>query len=137
MKALRSKKDTAGVIRILIVDDNDDFRTHLKRFLSLQENVVVVGEAGNGMRAIYEAQTLKPDLILMDIAMPDVNGPDAARTIGTVSPESRIVFLTIHDEETYHDLSRALRIDGLIAKQLLNIELPRYLQKFRKFPGFM
>ena len=133
----RPKKNTPIAVRVLIVDDNEEFRANLKMFLSLQENVDVVGEAGNGMRAIHEAQSLKPDLILMDIAMPGVNGPEAARIIRTISPESRIVFLTIHDEDTYRNLSRALRIDGLIAKQFLNVDLPKYLQEFKRIRGYL
>ena len=122
-------------MRVLIADDSESFRTDLKSFLETQENIDVVGEAGNGMRAINLAQTLKPDLILMDIAMPGVAGPEAVRVIQKVSPESGIVFVTIHDGAIFKDIAKAMNLDGLVPKQFLKKHLPRVLAKFKKIKG--
>jgi two-component system response regulator NreC len=87
--------------RILIAEDHTLFRQGLKALLSLEEDFEVVGEAGDGRQAIQRAEELKPDLILLDISMPRVDGMTAIKEIKRSSPEAKIVILTVHKTEEH------------------------------------
>jgi two-component system response regulator NreC len=87
--------------RILIAEDHTLFRQGLKALLSLEEDFEVVGEAGDGRQAIQRAEELKPDLILLDISMPRVDGMTAIKEIKRSSPEAKIVILTVHNTEEH------------------------------------
>jgi YesN/AraC family two-component response regulator len=125
----------AGALRILIADDNDTFRSDLRSFLETQRNIDVVGEAGNGLRAINLAQSLRPDLILMDISMPGIAGPEAVQVIKTISPDSKIVFVTIHEEGIFKEIADQMNLDGLIPKRILKESLLPVLERFKKMKG--
>jgi DNA-binding NarL/FixJ family response regulator len=81
------------VVRILVVDDYDQFRG-LVRSLLADSNLLIIGEAGDGFEAVQKAQDLQPDLILLDIGLPKLNGIQAALQIRQVSPESKILFVS-------------------------------------------
>lgn len=83
-----------GHIRILLVDDHEPFRRHICSMLQEQANLQVVGESDDGLQAVQKAETLQPDLILLDIGLPGINGIEAARQIGKVAGKARIIFLT-------------------------------------------
>ncbi len=94
-------------IRVLLVDDEEIIRYGLKAILQMENGVEVVGEACDGQAAIALAQTLKPDVILMDISMPVLDGVAATETIVQMLPQSKVLILTTHDEEQY--LAEALQ----------------------------
>src|SRR5215467_8933447 len=79
-------------IRVLVVDDYEPWRRFLRLTLLAYEKLQIVGEASDGLEAVQKAQLLQPDLILLDIGLPSLNGIEAARTIREVSPASRILF---------------------------------------------
>jgi DNA-binding NarL/FixJ family response regulator len=81
-------------IRILIVDDHTIVRKGIRALLAEIEGVEVVGEAGDGQAAVTQAATLRPDVILMDLAMPTMDGIEATRQIKLRQPESRILVMT-------------------------------------------
>jgi DNA-binding NarL/FixJ family response regulator len=85
------------VATVLIVDDFEPFRHYLRWALQGNPGFHIVGEAADGMTAVEKAEELKPDIILIDIAMPSLNGLEAARQIRGVSPSSKIVFVTEHE----------------------------------------
>jgi DNA-binding NarL/FixJ family response regulator len=83
--------------RILIVDDHPVVRRGLKHLLASQQEWEVVDEAVDGLEAVEKAQYLNPDIVLLDISMPKMNGLDACRLIRERAPESEILILTQHD----------------------------------------
>lgn len=86
------------VIRVMVVDDHTIFRDGLKAILTTVPDIDVAGEAGNGREAIAQAEALAPDVILMDINMPDVNGIEATQQILAAKPETGIVMLTMLED---------------------------------------
>ena len=86
-------------IRVLIVDDVERVRQDLCTFLTLSGNIEIVGEACNGLEAIRLAETLRPQVILMDLEMPIMDGYEAARQIKVLQPSIRVIALTIHAGE--------------------------------------
>ena len=105
-------------LRIVIVDDHQLFREGVKRILEMEEDFKVVGEGADGGEAFKLAEQYKPDVILMDINMPNVNGVSAAESIISVSPQTRIIMLSIHDDEGY--VYRTLRsgASGYLLKEM-------------------
>jgi two-component system nitrate/nitrite response regulator NarL len=108
-----------GPIRVLLVDDHLLFRKGLARLLDAQLDFEVVGEAADGLEAIEQTRLLRPDLVLMDIRMPNCNGLEATRQIKAHMPDVRVVMLTVSDDE--QDLATAVRYgaDGYLLKDLL------------------
>jgi DNA-binding NarL/FixJ family response regulator len=80
--------------RTLVVDDVEDFRRFLCSMLEKRTECEVVGEASDGLQAVAQAKLLQPDLILLDLSLPTINGIEAARRIRKLSPNSKILFFT-------------------------------------------
>ncbi len=110
-------------IRILLADDHTILRAGLKMMLNAQPDMEVVGEAQDGRQSIQEAQRLQPDVILMDITMPDLNGIEATRQIKRVLAEVKILVLTMHENDEY--VFQALRAgaSGYMLKEAADTEL--------------
>jgi DNA-binding NarL/FixJ family response regulator len=94
-------------IRILLADDHTVMRNGLRLLLERQPNLTVVGEASDGREAVRAAEAVSPDVVVMDIAMPNLNGIEAARQITSARPETAIVILSMHSDESY--VIRALK----------------------------
>jgi DNA-binding NarL/FixJ family response regulator len=92
---------TQATVRVLIVEDDDLMRAGLQAVLSSDATIEVVGEAGNGRAAIELARVLSPDVVLMDVRMPDIDGISATREILAVSPDLKIVILTTFEQDDY------------------------------------
>lgn len=107
--------DTESV-RLLVVDDHDLFRTGLTSLLSAEPGIEVVGQASGGRMGVRLAAELRPDVILMDVRMPDLSGPEATRMILDRTPETRILALTVASEDS--DVSAVLQAGacGFLAK---------------------
>ncbi len=106
-------------LRILLVDDHLLFRKGLARLLDTQPGFEVVGEAADGIEAIEQTRALRPDVVLMDIRMPNCDGLEATRRIKAQMPDVRVVILTVSEDE--QDLATAVRYgaDGYLLKDLL------------------
>jgi DNA-binding NarL/FixJ family response regulator len=81
-------------IRVLVVDDFEPFRRFVCSTLEQRQDLQVIGEISDGFDAVHKAEELKPDLILLDIGLPTLNGIEAARQIRRLAPESKLIFLT-------------------------------------------
>jgi DNA-binding NarL/FixJ family response regulator len=84
----------ASPVRVLVVDDYEPFRTFVRSILKKRPDLQIVGEVSDGLEAVQKAEELQPDLIVLDIGLPTLNGIEAARQIRKLSPESRILILT-------------------------------------------
>jgi DNA-binding NarL/FixJ family response regulator len=110
-------------IRVLVVDDFEPFRRLACSILENRQNLQVICEASDGLRAVQKAQELKPDLILLDLGLPTLNGFAAARRIRELSPESKILFVSI---ESSQDLVREAFSSGAlgyVSKTRVGIDL--------------
>ena len=90
-----------GRVRVLVVDDDDLMRAGLHSVLASDEGIQVVGEAGNGRLAVARTRELRPDVVLMDVRMPDLDGIAATREVLAVSPDVKVVVLTTFEEDDY------------------------------------
>lgn len=113
----------AEQIRILLVDDHAVLRAGLTALLNAEMDLTVVGEAGDGLAAIDVAQAMQPDVILLDINMPKLNGLDALTGLRAAAPQSRVLVLTMHDDQTYLRQVLALGGAGYVLKQAADSEL--------------
>ena len=114
--------------RILLVDDFKPWRLATCRILGAIPDVQIVGEASDGVEAIGKAATLRPDVVLLDIGLPLLNGLEAARQIRQVSPQSKIIFLTGQDDEDLRSAALATGAEGYIVKSRAAAELQLSLE---------
>jgi two-component system, NarL family, response regulator NreC len=91
----------ARQIRILLADDHTVVRDGLRALLERQSDMAVVAEAGDGRECVHMAENHLPDVVLMDVAMPEMNGIEAARRIIAASPKTGVVMLSMHQDESY------------------------------------
>ena len=104
-------------ITVILVDDHDVVRTGLRSFLNTQEDVKVVAEARNGEEALLRASEMKPDLVIMDITMPGMDGLEATRRLKVQNPECLVLALTVHEDKQYFMEMLAAGASGYITKQ--------------------
>ena len=110
-------------LRILLADDHITVRQGLKMLIESQGDMTVVSEASDGTAAVEQARALRPDVVVMDISMPGMNGLVATRTLKSLQPNSIIVILTRHGDDAYlQELLRA-GADGYVLKQSAASEL--------------
>lgn len=119
-------------LRTLIVDDDPRFRQRVRDLLAHESGITVVGEAVDGLDAIAKTRELEPDLILLDIRMPGMNGLDAARQLKTERPEVKILILSLYDLEEYRTIARTDGVNGYIVKHSLVEELLPVIQGLRQ-----
>lgn len=105
-------------ISVLVVDDFKDWRNQVRLLLQARPELQVIGEASDGSEAVKMAKELKPDLIVLDVGLPSLNGIEAARRIRKLSPNSKIIFLSMYDS-----------VD--VAQEALNMGALGYVHKTR------
>lgn len=112
-----------GKIKLLLADDHTIFRAGLKTLLNAQPDIMVVAEAADGDEAVRKSRETAPDIVLMDITMPRLNGLEATREIKKRNPEIKVLALTMHEDESY--LYQMLRAgaSGYVPKKAADTEL--------------
>jgi two-component system response regulator NreC len=110
-------------ITVILVDDHDVVRTGLRSFLNTQADVKVVAEARNGEDALLRADEMHPDLVIMDITMPGMDGLTATRQLKIRNPECLVLALTVHEDKQYFMEMLAAGASGYITKQAAADEL--------------
>lgn len=109
--------------RILIVDDYEPVRRSIQTLLESRKEWCVCGEAADGAQAIEEAKSLRPDLVIMDVSMPNMNGLDAAKIILRELGESRVLIISQNDPEIVRRQASEARAHGFIEKSNLQRDL--------------
>jgi DNA-binding NarL/FixJ family response regulator len=110
-------------LRILLVDDSLSFLESATRFLSGEAYLEIVGRAFSGGEALEQVSRLRPDLVLMDLAMPGMNGLEATRRIKMQPDAPRVVVLSLNDSNQYRIAAEAVGADGFVAKSEFSTEL--------------
>ena len=105
-------------INVLIADDHPLIREGLSKILSLDEDIKIIGEARDGREAVKMTMKTHPDVVLMDINMPHMNGIEAARVIKSELPQTGIIALTIHDDQEYIDEMIESGASGFLLKDV-------------------
>ncbi|MBF8437199.1 response regulator transcription factor [Halanaerobiaceae bacterium Z-7014] len=109
--------------KVLVADDHELVREGICKLLDLFDNIEIVGEAGDGLEAVSKVREHFPDLVLLDLNMPRMNGINAIRKIKEISPEVKVIILTIHDDEEYIYKVTSAGAEGFIQKDITSEEL--------------
>lgn len=104
------------MLRVLIADDSQSVRFILKVFLAQRSDVALCGEAINGLEVIQKAKALAPDLVLIDLVMPEMNGAEAASVIKKTMPEVFVILFTMYSENVGKYLTAAIGVDAVLSK---------------------
>jgi len=110
-------------IRVLLVDDEARLRQMAKRLLVAENEIEIVGEASDGRKAVDLYSKLGPDLVVMDIAMPELNGLEATRIIRGKSPDTKIIVITAMAAEPYRKAAMVMGANAFLCKGALDSEL--------------
>ncbi|MEE8174018.1 MAG: response regulator transcription factor, partial [Dehalococcoidia bacterium] len=124
-------------IRVLVVDDHAILREGIRALLSFQYDIEVVGEAAEGREALDKVGQLRPDVVLMDITMPLMDGLDACRRICKDSPETKVVILTQHDDKQYILSSIKAGAAGCVPKRAVASELTSAIRAVHQGESFL
>ena len=117
---------------IIIVDDNLKFRQVLKEIISIEGIATVKGEASNGLEFLDLLSNIKPDLVLMDIEMPEMNGMEATQKALELMPDLKIIVLTQYENEEYLEKMVALGVRGFILKSNGIMEIEKAIKSVMK-----
>jgi DNA-binding NarL/FixJ family response regulator len=117
-----------SAVRVLVVDDFEPWLNFVKVALYEQRGMQIVGTAPDGLEAVEKARALQPDLILMDVSLPALNGIEATRQINRLVPDAKIIFLSLENEPDTVKTALAAGGRGYVAKSDAHKELPAAMQ---------
>ncbi len=132
-----SGMDNMGKIRVLICDDHTILREGIRLLLNSQPDIEVVAEAVDGRDAVEQARTVKPDVILMDIAMPFLNGLEATKQIRRDNPNARVLVLTMYESDEYVSQMLEAGAAGYVLKKVAGSELVYALRAVYQGEAFL
>lgn len=119
-------------ISVLLVDDHSLVRRGFRRMLEDEEDIHVVGEASDGEEAVKLARSLKPQVVVMDCALPGISGLQATRKILQLAPETLILMLSMHSEETWVRQAMDAGARGYVLKNAMDLELGSAIRRMMK-----
>ena len=118
-------------VTVLIVDDNAQLRALMREIVAEASNLQVVGEAADGAEAMQLVQALRPAIVLLDLIMPQVNGLEVLQWIKVERPETKVIIVTVHDEDAYRQAAETSGADAFLLKKTLGTDLVPTLQRLR------
>jgi DNA-binding NarL/FixJ family response regulator len=116
-------------LKVLLVDDHALVRRGFRRMLEDEPSIQVVGEASDGLEAVESAEKLQPDVIVMDCALPQINGIEASRRILAARPETKILMLSMHSEDTLIRQALEVGAKGYVLKNAMDLDLVSAIKK--------
>ena len=116
------------VVSVLLVDDSSDFRRFIRGLLETKQEFQVVGEAADGLEAVRQTAQLKPDLILLNTALPKLDGMQAAKATLKAAPRSRIVFVTANSSTSLAEKALKIGAKGYVVKSEVAKDLLRAIE---------
>jgi DNA-binding NarL/FixJ family response regulator len=119
----------ANKLKILLVDDHALVRRGFRRMLEDESSFQVVGEASDGLEAVTRAEELRPDVVVMDCALPQINGVEATRRILAKLPDTAVLMLSMHSEDTLIRQALAAGARGYILKNAMDLDLVSAIKK--------
>jgi len=123
--------------RVLVVEDSEPFRRFICSMLGKRPELQIIGEVSDGLKAVHKAQELQPDLILLDIGLPTLNGIDAARRIRKVAPHSKILFVSQESSTDVAQEALDLGALGYVVKACAGRELLVAVEALRQGRQFV
>lgn len=126
------EKIIVGKISVLLVDDHSLVRRGFRRMLEDEEDIHVVGEASDGEEAVKLARSLKPRVVVMDCALPGMNGLEATRKILQFAPQTLVLMLSMHAEETWVRQAMDAGARGYVLKNAMDLELGSAIRRMMK-----
>ena len=133
MNAAKSRKQ----IRVLLVDDHAILREGVHALLAREPDILVVGEAADGQEALEQVPKLKPDVVIMDIVMPNMNGLEATRHITKRHPESKVLILSMYDDHEYVVQIIQAGASGYVLKRVVTEDLVRAIREVNAGESFL
>jgi DNA-binding NarL/FixJ family response regulator len=124
----KSEKTKGEFMKILLVDDNALFLASAQRFLSNVDPVAGVSTARDGFEALEQVERQRPDLVLMDLNMPRMNGFEATQRIKALAPHTRVIVLSLHDAEEFRTAAQRAGAEDFVTKQEFAARLPSLLK---------
>ena len=128
---------SSSIIHVLLVDDHDILRQGLKMLLSMQQGIEVIGEARTGHEAIVMAKELRPDVVVMDITMPNMDGLDACQLIRDQQPATQVLMLTMHESEEYFLQALRMGAAGYLVKKAAPSDLQMAISSIAQGGAFL
>ena len=126
-----------SMIHVLLVDDHDILRQGLKMLLNMQQGIKVVGEARTGQEAIVLAKELMPDVVVMDITMPNMDGLEACQLIRNQQPATQVLMLTMHESEEYFLQALRMGAAGYLVKKAAPSDLQMAISSIAQGGAFL
>lgn len=120
--------DAESAVRILLVDDSAPFLRAARRHLDLEPGFTVLDTASSGTAAVVLTRELRPDVVLVDVSMPQQNGIETARQLKALDPAPAVILLTGHDTAAYRDAARRAGADAMLGKWNLSDEAPALIR---------
>ncbi len=124
-------------IRLLLADDHAVVRSGLRMLLQSEPDLTIVGEAENGAQAVSQAIALQPDVVVMDISMPDMNGIEATRRIKAACPNTAVLALTVHEDDQYFFEMLSAGASGYVPKRAAPDDLVSAIRAVREGGVFL
>ena len=122
-------------MRLLLIDDHSSFLDTVAKMLGAEPGMEVIGCATGGTEGLHLAADLKPDAVIVDFAMPDVDGPTVTRTLKSSSNPPKVVMMSFHADPEYREMALAAGADAFLTKTSLYVELVPLLMRLDKEVG--
>jgi two-component system, NarL family, response regulator NreC len=128
---------TGKKIRVLLADDHAVVRAGFRMILAAQSNIEIIGEASNGREAVEMAERSQPDVVVMDVTMPELNGIEATRRLGQSTPRTRILALSMHKDSVYVREILKAGARGYLLKDALDKDLVAAVEAVARGEGYL